>query len=64
VEFDSSSKKFKVLARMVEKVGSSFKEVDLVENGTWSTKCVFTIRHMCDISSVESCLGVESVAQW
>ena len=49
---------------MVEKVGSSFKEVDLVENGTWSTKCVFTVRHMCDISSVEGCLGVELVAQW
>ena len=48
---------------MVEKVGSSFKEVDLMENGTWSTKCVFTIRHLCDISRL-SCLGVESVAQW
>jgi hypothetical protein len=49
---------------MVEKVGSSFKKDDLVKNGTWSTKSVLTIRHMCDISSVEGCLGVESVAQW
>ncbi len=53
VLFDKSSKKFKVLATMVKKEGSSWVDVDLVKGGNWSPKSVFSIKSMCDIISVE-----------
>ena len=49
---------------MIGKDGECFKEVDLVSDGPWSTKCVFTVRYMCDIVSVEGVLGSDSTFDW
>jgi hypothetical protein len=53
VLFEKGSKKFKVLARMVKQEGSSWTDVELVKDGNWGPKFVFSIKSMCDIESVE-----------
>jgi hypothetical protein len=53
VLFEKGSKKFKVFARMVKQEGSSWTDVELVKDGNWSPKFVFSIKSMCDIESVE-----------
>ena len=58
VLFEKGSKKFKVLARMVKKEGSSWTDVELVKDGNWGPKFVFSIKPMCDIESVEGKLTV------
>jgi hypothetical protein len=53
VLFDKGWKSFKVLARMVKKEGSSWADVELVKDGDWGPKFVFSIKSMCEIVSVE-----------
>jgi hypothetical protein len=53
VKFERGSKKFKILGRMVIKDGSSWKEIELVKDGKWSPKSVFSIKSMSDVVSVE-----------
>ncbi len=43
--------------RMVSKVDGEFKEVDLEKDGEWGPKCVFAIKTIRDIVSVEGELG-------
>ena len=53
------------MGRMVSMNGpSSLKEVDMVKDGEWNTKCVFTIRYMWEIVSVEGELGARWISQW
>jgi hypothetical protein len=62
VPFVFGSKKFKVMARMVAKHNSRFKEVDLVAGGDWSPKNVFVLRYFSDILSLEEGeLGIDSL---
>ena len=61
VPFEKGSKKYKFLARMVQKEGK-MKEVDLEKDGNWGPKCVYCIKHMSEIGSVESQL--EGQFQW
>ena len=57
VEYIHNSKKYKILARMVKMDGmNSCSEVNLEADGQWNTKCVFTLRSMSDIVSVEGVL--------
>jgi hypothetical protein len=53
VKFERGSKKFKILGRMVIKDGSSWKEIELVKDGKWRPKSVFSIKSMSDVVSVE-----------
>jgi hypothetical protein len=65
VEFNGESKKYKLICRMVGKDGNnSFKEINLVKNGDWNTKCVFTIRYMSEVVGVEGVLDAGSSSQW
>jgi hypothetical protein len=52
VKFERGSKKFKILGRTVIKDGSSWKEIELVKDGKWSPKSVFSIKSMSDVVSV------------
>lgn len=52
--FEKDSKKFKILARMVERDGVTIKEVELKKGGDWGPKFVFCMRLMCDIHRIES----------
>ncbi len=38
--------------------------VNLLKDGPWSTKSVFTVRYMCDIDSVDGVLGSDSTLYW
>lgn len=62
VAFVRNSKQYKILARMVEKSGRKFKEVELVAGGQWSPRCVYVLRYMSEIVSVESVLGTDSLS--
>lgn len=54
-----------MICRMVGKDGNnSFNEINLVKNGDWNTKCVFTIRYMSEIVSVDGVLDAGSSSQW
>ncbi|KAL9188604.1 hypothetical protein ACHAXT_006982 [Thalassiosira profunda] len=53
VLFEPGSKKYKVLARMVEKNGSNYSEVELEKGGAWGPRAVYRIKHMSEIESVE-----------
>lgn len=63
VPFVQGSKKYKILARMMEFVGvNEYKEVKLEKTGEWSPKAVYRIGFMADILSVETKL--ESEEDW
>lgn len=62
VTYDNNSKQYKILARMVEKDGPKFKEVELVAGGHWSPRCVYVLRYMSEIVSVESVLGTDTLS--
>ena len=47
---------------MVQKEGIKIKEVDLEKDGNWGPKCVYCIKHMSEIVSVES--ELEGQFQW
>ena len=47
---------------MVHEEGSKMKEVDFEKDGNWGPKCVYYIKHMSEIGSVESQL--EGQFQW
>ena len=51
--FGKKYKKYKIMGRMVEKSGVIATDVELDKNASWGPKFVFTIKHMCDIVSVE-----------
>ena len=57
VPFVPGSKKYKILARMLEYVGpDTYQEVKLEKTGEWSPKAVFRIAYMADVMSVEMVL--------
>ena len=60
--FDPGSKKYKVLARMMQKDGEEVKEVELEKDGHWGPRSVYCIKHMSEIVSVESDLN--AVLDW
>ncbi len=45
--------KYKVLVRMLGKMDGKCKELDLEKDGEWDPKCVFAIKTIRDIISVE-----------
>ena len=54
VPFVPGSKKYKILARMLECTGpNTYEEVKLEKTGEWSPKAVFRIVYMADVMSVE-----------
>ena len=55
--FKPSSKKYKVLARMVVKEGSKYSEVELEKGGKWGTRVVYCMKHMSEIVSMEEILS-------
>jgi len=58
VEFQKGSTKYKILARMVQKVGGSgqYEEVELEKDGPWGPRAVYCLKHMSAIESVETAL--------
>ena len=60
--FVQGSKKYKVLARMMQKDGDEMKEVELEKDGHWGPRSVYCIKHMSEIVSVESELN--EVLDW
>ena len=63
VLFEPGSKKYKVLARMVAKDGTSYSEVELEKGGIWGPRAVYCIKHMNEIVSVEDTM-LESGFSW
>ena len=66
VEYNSGSKNFKILCRLLGKDGiNSYKEINLLlRDGEWNTKSVFAIKYMYEILSVVGVLGEDAVTQW
>jgi hypothetical protein len=59
VLYESNSKKYKILARMVVQTGQRFKEVDLVAGGNWSPRNVYVLRYMSEVLSLDGDLGID-----
>ena len=56
VPFQSSSKKYKILARLLKQVNNSqYQEVELKEGGNWGPQSVFCVKYMCDIERIDDC---------
>ena len=57
--FQNGSKKYKILARMVRRVGGSgqYEEVDLEKGGGWGPRAVYCLKKISAIESVEAHLG-------
>ena len=56
VPFQSSSKKYKNLARMLKQVNKSqYQELELEEGGNWGPQSVFCVKYMCDIEGIDNC---------
>ena len=56
VHFQSSSKKYKILARMFKQVNKSqYQELELEEGGHWGPQSVFCVKYMCDIEGIDNC---------
>jgi len=56
VPFQSSSKKYKILARMLKQVNNSqYQELELEEGGHWGPQSVFCVKYMCDIEGIDNC---------
>ncbi len=63
VLFETGSKKYKVLARMVVKDGSKYSKVELEEGSNWGARAVYCMKHMSEIVSVEKTLS-DSAFSW
>ena len=48
------SKKYKIIARLMQKDWAEFKEVELEKYGNWGPRYVFCISHFCAVGSVDS----------
>ena len=56
VPFQSSSKKYKILAWMLKQVNKSqYQELELEEGGNWGPQSVFCVKYMCDIEGIDNC---------
>ncbi len=58
IAFESGSKKYKMMARMVSKEpGYEVQEVYLEKNGKWGPKSIYSMRYERDIVDIERDLG-------
>ena len=59
VLFEKSSRKYKILARMVTQVGGSgqYEEVELEKGGRWEPRAVYFLKNIGAVESVEAHLG-------
>ena len=59
VPFQKGSKKYKILARLLRKVGGpgQYEEVELEKGGCYEPRAVYCLKHMSAIESVETTLG-------
>ena len=51
--WEKYSNTYKIVARLIQKVGGDFKEVEFYKDGHWGPRAMFCINHICEVVIVD-----------